>query len=49
MIEVRLDGCISGSGLDITFNRRDMRSEFGYTMLNEIACHPFEKYIVRRS
>ena len=36
MIEVRSDGCISGSGSDIMFNRRDMRSKFGYTMLGEI-------------
>ena len=36
MIEVRPDGCISGSGLDITLSRRDMRSKFGYTMLCEI-------------
>jgi len=27
---------MSGSGLDITLNRRDMRSKFGYTMLGEI-------------
>lgn len=37
MIEVRPDGCISGSGLDITQNRRDMRSKFGCTTLCEIA------------
>jgi len=36
MIEVRSDGCISGSGSDITLNRWDMRSKFGYTMLSEI-------------
>ena len=36
MIEVRPDGCISGSGSDITLNRWDMQSKFGYTMLSEI-------------
>jgi len=36
MIEVRPDGCISGSGSDIILNRLDMRSKFGYTMLGEI-------------
>ena len=37
MIEVRPDGCMSGSGSDIILNRLDMRSKFGYTMLYEIA------------
>ena len=37
MIEVRPEGCISGSGSDITLSRRDMRSKFGYTMLSEMA------------
>jgi len=36
MIEVRPDGCISGSGSNIILNWRDMRSEFGYTTLGEI-------------
>lgn len=36
MIEVRPDGCISGSGSDIILNRLDMRSMFGYAMLYEI-------------
>jgi len=36
MIEVRPDGCMSGSGSNIILNWRDMRSEFGYTTLGEI-------------
>ena len=28
--------CMSGSGSDITLNRRDMRSKFGYAMLSDI-------------
>ena len=37
MIEVRPDGCMSGSGSDIILNRLDMRSKFGYTILSKIA------------
>jgi len=37
MIEVCPDGCISGSGSDITLNRWDMRSKFGYAILSKIA------------
>ena len=36
MIEVHPDGCIFGSGSDITLNGRDMRPKFGYTMLGEM-------------
>ena len=30
MIEVHPEGCVYGSGLDITINSRNMRSKFGY-------------------
>ena len=33
---VRPEGCISEPCSDISTNCRDMRSEFGYTMLSEI-------------
>ena len=36
LIEVRPEGYIDGSDSDITLNRRDMRSKFGYTTLYEI-------------
>ena len=36
MIEVRPEGYKDGLGSDITLNRRDMRSKFGYTTLSEI-------------
>lgn len=36
MIEIRPDGCISGSGSDIILNSWDMRIKFGYTMIYEI-------------
>lgn len=36
MIEIRPEGGIDGLGSDITLNRRDVRSKFGYTTLSEI-------------
>jgi len=36
MIEVCPEGYIDGPGSDITLNRRDMRSMFGYTTLADI-------------
>jgi len=36
LIEVRPEEYKYGLGLDITLNRRDMRSNFGYTTLYEI-------------
>ena len=33
MIEVRPEGYTGGSGSDITLNRQDMRSKFGYATL----------------
>ena len=36
MLEVRPEGYVGGPGSDITLNRRDMRSKFGYTTLGMI-------------
>jgi len=36
MIEIRPEGYIDRLCSDITLNRRDMRSKFGYTMLYSI-------------
>ena len=36
-IRVRPEGCISESSSDISLNLNNMRSEFGYLMLYEIA------------
>ena len=36
MIEIRPEGYMDGLCSDITLNRRDMRSKFGYTMLYSI-------------
>ena len=36
-IEVCPEGCIYGPCSDITLNRRDMRSKFGYTTLAEMS------------
>jgi hypothetical protein len=36
-IRVRSKGCISEPSSDISPNWKDMRSEFGYTTLDEIA------------
>lgn len=41
MIGVRPEEYKDGLGSDITLNRRDMRSKFGYTTLNEIFKSPF--------
>ena len=41
MIEVCPEGYIDWIGSDITLNKRDIRSKFGYTTLNKISNSPF--------
>ena len=38
-MRVRPEGCIPEPSSDISPNWKDMRSEFGYAMLSEIASH----------
>ena len=44
MIEIRPEGYIDRLCSDITLNRRDMRSKFGYTMLYEMTCPIFDLF-----